>query len=118
MASKQKKTQKQCWIVARYVFKTNGTVCSVVRTSKGKEHKVWTHSNGLNPHCECDGFEKSHGKLLCYHLKTVLGIVEEARSASPVAKVIPLRSKQPVDSTNNRRKVRVQSQAERKQRVS
>jgi hypothetical protein len=76
-------SKKECTIIAIYKFKTNkklnGTKCTLVRNGEGKLHKVWTHSNGLKPHCDCEGFEKSHGRRQCYHITSVL-----ARKAAKV----------------------------------
>lgn len=78
----------ECTIIAIYKFKTNlqlnGTRCTLLRNGGGKEHKVWTHSNGCASHCDCDGFEKSHGRRKCYHIKHV-----EALEAAKRVVVIP-----------------------------
>lgn len=88
--SKTGKSQKQVFILCRYLFKTNGklngTVCSQVRTSEGKEHKVWTHTNGCASSCDCEGFEKSHGRK-CFHIKHVEAI-EAARKAEKAAQLL------------------------------
>lgn len=80
--TKKAAASKELTIVAIYKFKTdgklNGTRCYLVRNIEGHEYKVWTHHNdNLTNHCECDGFEKSHGRRKCYHLKHV-----EAREAA------------------------------------
>lgn len=108
-------SKKELTIVAVYKFKTNGklngTVCTLIRSSKVvkdetvvTEHKVWTHTNGCASHCDCDGFEKSHGKRQCGHIK-LADAREAARKAAtvatPVAPVVaqPQASAQPVIET-------------------
>jgi hypothetical protein len=87
-------TKKECFVVARYAFKTNkklnGTVCSVVRNGEGEEYKVWTHSNGCASSCDCEGYTKWHKK--CYHAKHAESVEQQRRAAvsttTPAAVVI------------------------------
>lgn len=100
-ATQTRKSQqaKELTIVAIYKFKTNGklngTRCTLIRSTKvvkGEtiitEHKVWTHANGCAPHCDCDGFEKTHGKRQCCHIKLVTAPVVEQPQAlvQPIVK--------------------------------
>jgi hypothetical protein len=89
MATTKKQTaKKECIVIARYAFKTNkvlnGHICTLIRTSEGKEHKVWTHQNGCSSSCDCEGFEKSHGRRKCYHV-TFAEAREAARKPVVVA---------------------------------
>jgi len=81
-----KKQAKELTIVAIYKFKTNGklngTRCTLVRNGEGKEHKVWTHTNGCASSCDCEGFTTWH--KVCYHIKSVSAI-EAARKAQLLA---------------------------------
>ena len=85
MINQTAKKSKELTIVAIYKFKSNGklngTRCTLVRNEEGKEHKVWTHANGCAASCDCDGFEKSHGRRKCYHLKAVEAMEAARKSA-------------------------------------
>ena len=99
MATTKKQTaKKECIVIARYAFKTNGKmnghICTLVRNGEGIEHKVWTHNNGCASSCDCECFEKSHGRRKCYHV-TQIEAREEARKQSAIV-TQPEVSAQPV----------------------
>jgi hypothetical protein len=85
--TKKQPASKELTLVAVYKFKSrgklNGTRCYLVRNSEGKEYKVWTHTFGCASSCDCEGFQKSHGRRKCYHVKFAEAR-EAARKASPV----------------------------------
>lgn len=71
--TKKQTTDKELTLVAIYKLKSNkklnGTRCYLLRNEEGKEYKVWTHTFGCASSCNCDGFQKSHGRRQCYHIK-------------------------------------------------
>jgi hypothetical protein len=74
MANTKKQAEnKELTLVAIYKLKSNkklnGTRCYLLRNEEGKEYKVWTHTFGCASSCNCDGFQKSHGRRQCYHIK-------------------------------------------------
>lgn len=103
--TKTRKSQqaRELTIVAIYKFKTNGklngTRCTLVRNDKSEQLKVWTHTNGCASSCTCEGFEKSHGRRKCYHIKFVEAIEAasyDMRRCNSITPVAPRQVAQPV----------------------